>query len=199
MADSLSWILLLGSTLVTILGVGLGLLAPLVSLLALYLLRRAWKWPDALKPSGECLLWTQPSPTSGEVRPTHPLTTRCLSLTLSSSQGETAFGPPSKRSRPTCISPWPRSEQYLVGGLCRTEAPYVQATHLHPLHRSRCWSGAGLSYVCCAYYTPGGTPNKHIGNCESVTGTTGLGRVLGRGVVGSSQSLIPVSSTFQFE
>uniref|UniRef100_A0A8C0WGJ8 Tumor necrosis factor receptor superfamily member 4 n=1 Tax=Castor canadensis TaxID=51338 RepID=A0A8C0WGJ8_CASCN len=41
-----------GSTLVTILGVGLGLLAPLVSLLALYLLRRAWKWPDALKPSG---------------------------------------------------------------------------------------------------------------------------------------------------
>ncbi|XP_048206001.1 tumor necrosis factor receptor superfamily member 4 isoform X4 [Perognathus longimembris pacificus] len=41
-----------GPMLAAVLGLGLGLTAPLAALLALHLLRRAWKWPAVLKPSG---------------------------------------------------------------------------------------------------------------------------------------------------
>ncbi|XP_062046241.1 tumor necrosis factor receptor superfamily member 4 isoform X1 [Lepus europaeus] len=48
------------------LGLGLGLLAPLAALLALYLHQRAWRPP---KPPGECPLWIQPRPSLGAEAP----------------------------------------------------------------------------------------------------------------------------------
>ncbi|XP_069893225.1 tumor necrosis factor receptor superfamily member 4 isoform X2 [Dipodomys merriami] len=41
-----------GPVLAAALGLGLGLVTPLAALLALHLLRAAWKWPAGLKPSG---------------------------------------------------------------------------------------------------------------------------------------------------
>lgn len=118
------------------LGLGLGLLGPVAAALILLLHCKVCRLlPAATKPPGECLLSpATPCPRAKAPLPSHH------SL-FPPPQGETASGPPSKRSTLTPTAPWPRSERCRWDGRvvgcprCRrcTLSPHFPVTRPAPL------------------------------------------------------------------
>lgn len=149
-----------GPQLAAVLGLGLGLLAPVAAALALLLHHRAWRLPPSKYP-----VWPQPRLPPKGLR---PLPTSHL-LLVPPPQVETASGPPSKRSTLTPTPPWPRSEQLVLPpqaggpeGLLDVEGHWGAPRHRPPrpvaphptLRRFRCsWAGTQGS-ATYAVHTP---------------------------------------------
>ncbi|XP_032970880.1 tumor necrosis factor receptor superfamily member 4 isoform X1 [Rhinolophus ferrumequinum] len=137
------------------LGLGLGLLGPVAAALILLLHCKVCRLlPTATKSPGECLLSpAAPCPRAKAPLPSHH------SL-FPPPQGETASGPPSKRSTLTPTAPWPRSERCRWDGRVVGVPPGADAAPCHPialspaLHRCRCsWAGT-LGSAMYAVHTP---------------------------------------------
>lgn len=115
------------------LGLGLGLLGPVAAALVLLLHCKVCRLlPAANKPPGECLL----SLATRCPRAKAPLTTH--RLLFPPPQGETASGPPSKRSMPMPTVPWPRSERCRRGGKIVGVPPGTGRSTLSPAHPVTC-------------------------------------------------------------
>lgn len=147
------------------LGLGLGLLGPVAAALILLLHCKVCRLlPAATKSPGECLLSpAAPCPRAKAPLPSHH------SL-FPPPQGETASGPPSKRSMLTPTAPWPRSERgrwdgRVVGDPGADAAPCHLLALSPALHCCRCsWAGT-LGSATYAVHTPtqGGPPINCVG------------------------------------